>query len=323
MKLLVQKSVRDQITGLDACTVEAIDPACFDAHQSVIVGTLRTKIGPMIDVAVTLCEDVQRIQALVQVLHTSRTESVAAKALIVCDGEPIPDSLLRRIPEHLHTLLRRPQTTDLVFLNAEGLKQARPEQNLLEVGLSLQAKSFSATGGSSDARFPAAGPGSPVVSSDVLATAIRESLATFGGSTQERRCVESGLLLLWDCLEESHQISQTMEGKGTPRTADYWHGIMHRREPDAGNASYWFRRVGSHPAFESLAAGLLKWMESLGASTEQRDFVSRSLLVDNVFTPFAMIKLCQTAIDSPHAPQAATYRMVQYLEILNLLAWSC
>jgi hypothetical protein len=58
----------------------------------------------------------------------------------------------------------------------------------------------------------------------------------------------AGLWLYFDFLDESHQISQ---GIATP-SGSYWHGIMHRREPDYDNAKYWFRRVGAHPVHEPL-----------------------------------------------------------------------
>jgi hypothetical protein len=58
----------------------------------------------------------------------------------------------------------------------------------------------------------------------------------------------AGLFLYFSCLDEAHSIAQelnTAEGS-------FWHGIMHRQEPDPDNAKYWFRRVGKHSVFPAL-----------------------------------------------------------------------
>lgn len=77
--------------------------------------------------------------------------------------------------------------------------------------------------------------------------AHRPRLAALG-DTIPAAC-RAGLWLAFDFLEESHQISQSLP---TPE-GSFWHAIMHRREPDAWNSKYWWRKVGAHPVLTRLA----------------------------------------------------------------------
>src|SRR5206468_11060049 len=58
----------------------------------------------------------------------------------------------------------------------------------------------------------------------------------------------AGMYLYFSCEPEAHKIAQDLE----TAEGNFWHGIVHRREPDASNASYWFRRVGKHAVFPAL-----------------------------------------------------------------------
>lgn len=80
---------------------------------------------------------------------------------------------------------------------------------------------------------------------EALAQARAEAL--FGGARAPEAAL-SGLWLYFSCLEESHAVSQNIAGA----EGSFWHGIMHRQEPDPGNSAYWFRRVGEHPVFPAL-----------------------------------------------------------------------
>ena len=84
------------------------------------------------------------------------------------------------------------------------------------------------------------GPGTP-------AGALRAKLATACASLPP--ACAAGLWLRFDFLDESHAVSQDLESAD----GSFWHAIMHRREPDAGNSKYWFRRVGGHPVLKLLA----------------------------------------------------------------------
>ena len=58
----------------------------------------------------------------------------------------------------------------------------------------------------------------------------------------------AGLWLRWGEWERAHELAQEI---GSPE-GSYWHAIVHRQEPDAGNSAYWFRRVGRHAIFPAL-----------------------------------------------------------------------
>jgi hypothetical protein len=67
--------------------------------------------------------------------------------------------------------------------------------------------------------------------------------------------VQAGLFLYFSCWTEAHEAAQNIDSV----EGSYWHAIVHRQEPDAGNSGYWFRRVGRHPvlpALKKFAAGL-------------------------------------------------------------------
>jgi hypothetical protein len=111
----------------------------------------------------------------------------------------------------------------------------------------------------------------------------------------------AGLWLYHDFLDESHRISQDID---TP-TGSYWHGILHRREPDPSNAAYWFRRVGKHPIFPAL-------------STAARDLGLP--LPSDRWDPFAFIDLCEKHRDTGDADEQML-RRVQQQEWELLFDW--
>ena len=99
-------------------------------------------------------------------------------------------------------------------------------------------------------------------------------------------CCIAGVWLLYDYLEESHVISQGVD----TASGSYWHAIMHRREGDFSNAKYWFRRVGDHAIFGTLAQRAARIAED----DPQTDAVDR-LASGGPWDPFGFVDLCQSA----------------------------
>lgn len=131
--------------------------------------------------------------------------------------------------------------------------------------------------------------------------------------------LRAGLFLFSDLFDESHACSQSIEGEGRYHTGDYWHAILHRREPDYGNSKYWFRRVGSHPIFFELA----KTIERSRPETPDGESITRArsrVVVNDAWDPYAFVDVCAAA--EADRPLKNWCERVQYEEMLLLLQHS-
>ena len=176
-----------------------------------------------------------------------KDESLLKELLSAASAEPlpriiyssmaVPDSIQRSLPAPLHGLLRIATDDGLLLLPVSDTKSVDGRLTLRQFLQNSNARYDSLPRPVDAICLPHVGP-TTLDSSTDRRRRIHSAVNSLKLSSMSSRCVEAGLLLLNDYLDESHEISQTMEGKGNPKTGDYWHGIMHRREPDAGNASY-------------------------------------------------------------------------------------
>jgi hypothetical protein len=272
--------------------------------------------GEASTVGVTLSDSHERISSLI-----AASTQLAAHSRIVVSGPLMPADLWAKVPASLRPFLVRLTPNDLVEAEVTHML-AQPDLRLSEVVLTASPEIISTSAASEVNRLSEVGPGRSSLRFAPLNKALRSVVKTLGLTDYGQKCVEAGILLHHDFLEESHEVSQTLEGIGNPRTADYWHGIMHRREPDAGNASYWFRRVGSHPALQSLGRNLITWLEELQSSSAvlqlAESVLSRTMAVD----PYRLIELSQSALKTPGSDIELTVKHIQNLEVFNLLTFS-
>jgi hypothetical protein len=135
-------------------------------------------------------------------------------------------------------------------------------------------------------------------------------------SPDDATAFRAGLLQMNDFLDASHQHSQRIEGAGRNAAGDYWHAIMHRREPDDSNARYWFRHVGSHPVFPRLASQADSLLNRFPAIAEHW---RGPLLPGGRWDPFACVDLCRACSQSETDDLSRFARRLQWIEMQLLL----
>ena len=130
--------------------------------------------------------------------------------------------------------------------------------------------------------------------------------------------IKSGLLLWNDALDESHTISQELGNQ----TGSYWHGIMHRREPDYSNSKYWFGRVGTHPIFPALRERALAILKEIPNPSDALTNIAQTIEADGNWDAYQFIDWCQAAENGSDADVTRFLQQVQAEEIKLLLAYS-
>jgi hypothetical protein len=156
-------------------------------------------------------------------------------------------------------------------------------------------------------RLPELGPGRPdQTRRNELERLIHEAIFSSGEIKDQglgRACC-AGLWLHFDFLDEAHQISQELE---TPEGSS-WHGIMHRREGDFANASYWFRRAGDLPFFGELGLAAAQLL----ASITIHPLLTR-LEKGDAWDPYRFVDICK-ACSKGNLAIEQTCRKLQRLE---------
>ena len=155
------------------------------------------------------------------------------------------------------------------------------------------------------------GPRSPVLALPALTHALDGCLSRSSVPASAHRPIRATILLWHDHLDAAHQIAQDLPGP----EGSLLHGIMHRREPDYGNAKYWFHRVGRHPCFLALARKAGALLES-----KNEKILLHELISSGDWDPSGFIDACERAAARPSSdPQSHLLRAIQGIELELLL----
>ena len=155
------------------------------------------------------------------------------------------------------------------------------------------------------------GPRAGVQTQAALSRALDQAFARAQLPAEKQQLIRALVLLWHDHLDSAHGIAQEIENTD----GAFVHGIMHRREPDDGNAKYWFRRVGPHEAFAEIGRRSASILES-----KDHAQLRNQLIRQGQWDAFAFIECCEQAGGRMGAEsQRSLLRELQGIETRALL----
>ena len=141
---------------------------------------------------------------------------------------------------------------------------------------------------------------------NALFSMLSENIRKWDNTGTKKIAIEAGILLWHGLLDESHSLSQSIEGN---YLGDYWHAIMHRMEGDFGNSKYWYRRVGDSHNSRELAAYVIN---------DHPHFQSE-LVSGNEFRSSSFVDLVEKYHRNTNADEYRSLQEIQEMEMLLLL----
>jgi hypothetical protein len=146
----------------------------------------------------------------------------------------------------------------------------------------------------------------PLVVGETVPSVPRESLQDLKADSlfPHARVPNAALAALWryfSYLEDCHEIVQRLESP----EAQFLHAILHRQEPDSGNAAYWFRHLGQHPVFRPLC----HQADQILSSYPEAEFRT-----GGKWDPFSFILFCERARQQPKSASERAALEIQRAE---------
>lgn len=160
----------------------------------------------------------------------------------------------------------------------------------------------------------------PGIDAEIAALSETDMAGAHADGPASARAWKAALHLWNDSLERAHALVQELE---TP-AGSALHGIMHRREGDFGNAKYWFRMAGDHPAYHGLQARVTEWLGELekagGIPGGPAGEAIRTIAVQGAWNPYLFTDAVEIAVRRV-GEDAATEVLegIQHLELAAFL----